>query len=240
MEEKEFKEELLKRAKQFQRRLSEKEQNQFYQYMQLLLMWNEKMNLTAITEPKEILIKHFIDSMSISPYIEENAKVLDVGTGAGFPGIPLKIVLSQNNFTLLDSLNKRINFLNEVIRNLKLEKIETVHGRAEEFCKIAKRREGYDIVTSRAVAKLNTLLEYMLPFVKIGGKCICMKSLEIEEELNNANRAIEILGGEVEKVETITLENTDITRKIVIIKKIKETPKKYPRKAGMPSKEPII
>ncbi len=240
MEEKEFKEELLKRAKQFQRSLSEKEQNQFYQYMQLLLMWNEKMNLTAITEPKEILIKHFIDSMSISPYIEENAKVLDVGTGAGFPGIPLKIVLSQNDFTLLDSLNKRINFLNEVIRNLKLEKIETVHGRAEEFCKITKRREGYDIVTSRAVAKLNTLLEYMLPFVKIGGKCICMKSLEIEEELNNANRAIEILGGEVEKVETITLENTDITRKIVIIKKIKETPKKYPRKAGMPSKEPII
>lgn len=240
MEEKEFKEELLKRAKQFQRSLSEKEQNQFYQYMQLLLMWNEKMNLTAITEPKEILIKHFIDSMSISPYIEENTKVLDVGTGAGFPGIPLKIVLSQNDFTLLDSLNKRINFLNEVIRNLKLEKIETVHGRAEEFCKIAKRREGYDIVTSRAVAKLNTLLEYMLPFVKIGGKCICMKSLEIEEELNNANRAIEILGGEVEKVETITLENTDITRKIVIIKKIKETPKKYPRKAGMPSKEPII
>ncbi|MCI9039915.1 MAG: 16S rRNA (guanine(527)-N(7))-methyltransferase RsmG [Clostridia bacterium] len=240
MEEKEFKEELLKRAKQFQRGLSEKEQNQFYQYMQLLLMWNEKMNLTAIIEPKEILIKHFIDSMSISPYIEENEKVLDVGTGAGFPGIPLKIVLSQNNFTLLDSLNKRINFLNEVIRNLKLEKIETVHGRAEEFCKIAKRREGYDIVTSRAVAKLNTLLEYMLPFVKIGGKCICMKSLEIEEELNNANRAIEILGGEVEKVETITLENTDITRKIVIIKKIKETPKKYPRKAGMPSKDPII
>jgi len=240
VEEKEFKEELLKRAKQFQRSLSEKEQNQFYQYMQLLLMWNEKMNLTAITEPKEILIKHFIDSMSISPYIEENTKVLDVGTGAGFPGIPLKIVLSQNDFTLLDSLNKRINFLNEVIRNLKLEKIETVHGRAEEFCKIAKRREGYDIVTSRAVAKLNTLLEYMLPFVKIGGKCICMKSLEIEEELNNANRAIEILGGEVEKVETITLENTDITRKILIIKKIKETPKKYPRKAGMPSKEPII
>lgn len=239
MEEKEFKEELEKRAKQFQINLFEKEQNQFYQYMQLLLEWNTKINLTAITEPKEVLIKHFIDSISIVPYIEENAKVLDIGTGAGFPGIPLKIVLPQNHLTLLDSLNKRINFLNEVITSLKLEGIEAIHGRAEEFCRTAERRESYDIVTSRAVAKLNVLLEYMLPFVKIGGKCICMKSLEIDEELEDAKRAIEVLGGELEEIRTITLENTDIMRKIIIIKKVKETPERYPRKAGTPAKEPI-
>lgn len=239
MKEREFKEELAKRAVQFDVRLSEEQQNQFYQYMKLLLEWNQKMNLTAITEPEEVLTKHFIDSISIAPYMKTTEKVLDIGTGAGFPGIPLKIVLPQNDITLLDSLNKRIHFLEEVIEQLQLEKIEAVHGRAEEFCK-GEVREGYDIVVSRAVAKLNVLLEYMLPFVKIGGRCICMKSLDIEEELEEANKAIEVLGGTIEKVEKITLENTDITRKIVIIKKIKETPKRYPRKAGTPSKEPIV
>lgn len=238
MEEKQFKEELTKRAMQFGVNLLEEQQNQFYQYMQLLLEWNEKMNLTAITEPQEILTKHFIDSISVVPYIKEGDKILDIGTGAGFPGIPLKIVLPQNSFTLLDSLNKRIHFLQEVVEQLKLENIEAVHGRAEEFCK-EDRREGYHIVVSRAVAKLNVLLEYMLPFTKVGGKCICMKALEIEEELEAAKKAIEILGGTIEKVEEITLEDTDITRKLVIVKKIKETPKKYPRKAGTPNKEPI-
>jgi len=238
VEEKQFKEELTKRAMQFGVNLLEEQQNQFYQYMQLLLEWNEKMNLTAITEPQEVLIKHFIDSISVVPYIKEGDKILDIGTGAGFPGIPLKIVLPQNSFTLLDSLNKRIHFLQEVVEQLKLENIEAVHGRAEEFCK-EDRREGYHIVVSRAVAKLNVLLEYMLPFTKVGGKCICMKALEIEEELEDAKKAIEILGGTIEKVEEITLEDTDITRKLVIVKKIKETPKKYPRKAGTPNKEPI-
>ena len=238
MEEKQFKEELTKRAMQFGVNLLEEQQNQFYQYMQLLLEWNEKINLTAITEPQEILTKHFIDSISVVPYIKEGDKILDIGTGAGFPGIPLKIVLPQNSFTLLDSLNKRIHFLQEVVEQLKLENIEAVHGRAEEFCK-EDRREGYHIVVSRAVAKLNVLLEYMLPFTKVGGKCICMKALEIEEELEDAKKAIEILGGTIEKVEEITLEDTDITRKLVIVKKIKETPKKYPRKAGTPNKEPI-
>lgn len=238
MEEKEFKIELAKRALQFGVELSEEQQNHFYQYMQLLLEWNEKMNLTAIIEPKEVLIKHFIDSISIVPHVKKAENILDIGTGAGFPGIPLKIVLEQISFTLLDSLNKRIHFLQEVTKQLKLERIESIHGRAEEFCG-AERREGYDVVVSRAVAKLNVLLEYMLPFVKIGGRCICMKSLDIEEELEKAKKAIEILGGMIEKVEEITLENTDITRKIVIIKKVKETPNKYPRKAGTPSKEPI-
>lgn len=239
MEEKQFKEELTKRAVQFGIKLSEEQQNQFYQYMQLLIEWNKKMNLTAITEPQEVLTKHFIDSLSIVPYITEKEKILDIGTGAGFPGIPLKIVLLKNPITLLDSLNKRILFLQEVVKQLDLEEIEAIHGRAEEFCK-EDRREGYDVVASRAVAKLNVLLEYMLPFTKVGGRCICMKALDIEEELKEARRAIEALGGVIEKVEEITLENTDIKRNIVIIKKIKETPKKYPRKAGMPSKEPIV
>lgn len=240
MDELTFKKELAKRAAQFKVNLSEKQQNQFYQYMELLLEWNNKMNLTAITEPEEVLTKHFVDSISIAPYIKEDEYILDIGTGAGFPGIPLKIALPENSFTLLDSLNKRINFLNTVIQELKLENIEAIHGRAEEYSNMPKKRESYDVVTSRAVAKLNVLLEYMLPFVKIGGKCICMKSSEIKEELEEAKKAIEILGGKLEKVDTITLENTDIQRKIVIIKKIKETPKKYPRKAGTPSKEPIM
>lgn len=238
MEEKQFKEELTKRAVQFGVDLSEEQQSQFYQYMKLLIEWNEKMNLTAITEPQEVLTKHFIDSLSIVPYITEKEKILDIGTGAGFPGIPLKIVLPQNSFVLLDSLNKRIHFLQEVIEQLKLEKIEAIHERAEEFCK-EEKREKYDIVVSRAVAKLKVLLEYMLPFTRVGGRCICMKALEIEEELEEAKKAIEILGGTIERIEEITLENTDIKRKIIIIKKIKETPKKYPRKAGTPSKEPI-
>lgn len=238
MEKQEFKEELREKALQFNITLSEDQQEQFYTYMQLLLEWNEKINLTAIIEPEEILVKHFIDSISIVPYIKKGETVLDIGTGAGFPGIPLKIS-TENNITLLDSLNKRINFLNIVIDNLKLTDIEAVHGRAEEFCKIEGKRESYDIVVSRAVAKLNVLAEYMLPFIKIGGKCICMKSSDIEEELQESKKAIEILGGRIEKVEEIRLENTDIKRKIVIIKKIKETPKKYPRKAGTPTKEPI-
>ncbi len=239
MKKEEFKQSLTKRACQFGIKLSQEQENQFYNYMNLLLEWNEKINLTAIVEPEEVLTKHFIDSLSIVPYINKEDKILDIGTGAGFPGIPLKIALPRNEFCLLDSLNKRINFLSTVIKELNLEKIQAIHGRAEEFAKLRDNRENYEIVVSRAVAKLNVLLEYMLPFVKVGGKCICMKSIDIDEELKEAENAIEILGGEIEKVDTITLENTDIQRKIVIIKKIKETPKKYPRKAGTPAKEPI-
>lgn len=239
MDKETFEQELAKRATQFGIELSEEQQNQFYNYMELLLEWNEKMNLTAITKQEEILTKHFIDSLSIAPYISSNDKILDIGTGAGFPGIPIKIILPQNSVILLDSLNKRINFLNEVIKELKLKNVQAIHGRAEEFNNINGERESYDIVVSRAVAKLNVLLEYMLPFVKIGGKCICMKSMDIEQEIEEAEKALEILGGKIEKVDTITLENTNIQRKIVIIQKIKETPKKYPRKAGTPVKEPI-
>lgn len=219
--------------------ITEEQAMQFYNYMELLLEWNEKMNLTAITEPKEVILKHFIDSMTILPYIEEAESILDIGTGAGFPGIPLKIIEDNKKFVLLDSLNKRINFLQNVITNLNLNNIEAIHDRAEDFIKEENQRESYDIVTSRAVARLNVLLEYMLPFVKIGGKCICMKSSEIEEEIDEAKRAIEILGGEIEKIDIINLPDSDIKRKIIIIKKITHTPTKYPRKAGIPTKEPI-
>ncbi len=239
MEKQEFKAKLKEEAMQFGIELSEKEQNNFYNYMKLLLDWNQKINLTAITEPKEVITKHFVDSLSIVRHINENDKILDIGTGAGFPGIPLKIVLEKNEITLLDSLNKRINFLNEVIEKLDLKNIQAIHGRAEEFNKIDENRENYDIIVSRAVAKLNVLLEYMLPFVKLNGRCICMKSADIDEELKEAENAIKILGGEIEKIDEIILKNTDIKRKIIVIKKVNKTPSKYPRKAGTPAKEPI-
>lgn len=231
-----FSKELKNKAEQINIILNEKQIQNFYNYMNLLLEWNEKMNLTAITEPNEVILKHFIDSLTIANIIKEEQKIIDVGTGAGFPGIPLAIV-KEENITLLDSLNKRINFLQTVIKSLELNKIQAIHGRAEEFIK--GQREAYNIVTSRAVAKLNVLLEYMLPFVKIGGKCICMKSVEIEEEIKEAEKAIELLGGKIEKIDIITLPNSDIKRKIVVIKKVKSTPNKYPRKAGTPVKEPI-
>lgn len=218
--------------------ISQENAKQFYKYMKLLLEWNEKMNLTAITDPEEIILKHFVDSLTIMPYLSNANTILDVGTGAGFPGLPLKILEDNKEFTLLDSLNKRITFLQTVISELELKNVQAIHGRAEEY--ISQKRESYDIVTSRAVAKLNVLIEYMLPFVKVGGRCICMKSFEIEGELKEAKKAIEILGGKIEKVDEITLPTTDIKRKIVIIKKIKNTPNKYPRKAGTPAKEPII
>ena len=206
--------------------------------MNLLLEWNEKINLTAIIDPKEIILKHFVDSLTIAKYIKDDEKLIDVGTGAGFPGIPLSIVKENTDIVLLDSLNKRINFLEEVKENLKLENITTIHGRAEEFGKNKKERETYDIATSRAVAPLNILLEYLLPLVKVGGKAICMKGSNIEE-IENARNALEILGGKIEKIEEITLPNSDIKRNIIIVKKVKNTPSKYPRKPGTPSKEPI-
>ena len=231
-------EELENVAKQIEIELTKKQIEKFYNYMNLLLEWNEKINLTAIIEPKEVILKHFVDSLTIAKYIKENEKLIDVGTGAGFPGIPLSIVKENTDIVLLDSLNKRINFLEEIKQNLKLKNITTIHGRAEEFGKNKKEREIYDIATSRAVAPLNILLEYLLPLVKVGGKAICMKGSNIEE-IENAKNALEILGGKIEKIEEITLPNSDIKRNIIIVKKVKNTPSKYPRKPGTPSKEPI-
>lgn len=212
----------------------------YFTYMNLLLEWNEKVNLTAITEVNEVILKHFIDSMTVLKFLEESKDIIDVGTGAGFPGIPIAIMNPNKRITLLDSLNKRINFLNEVCNELKIDNIKTIHGRAEDFGQNKDYREKYDIAISRAVANMTTLSEYLIPFIKLGGRCICMKGNEIEEELEQAKYVIKLLGGKIERVEKFNLPNSDIERNIVIIKKIQETPNKYPRKAGMPSKAPMF
>ena len=239
MEFNDFKEKMIINVDKLGINLSEIQLKQFYNYMNLLIEWNKKINLTAITEPDEIILKHFVDSLTISRYISDGTKVVDVGTGAGFPGIPLKIVRQDVDITLLDSLQKRINFLDEVINELNLEKITTVHSRVEDFGKDKKYREKFDIATSRAVANLSTLSEYLLPLVKVGGKVISMKGSLIQEELENSKNAIKILGGQIEKVDEFDLPNSDISRNIVLIDKIKNTPNRYPRKAGEPSKKPL-
>lgn len=240
MEKDEFFYKLQNQAQKIDINLTNKQLNEFYTYMNLLIEWNKNINLTAITEPEEIIKKHFIDSLTISKNIKKDSSIIDVGTGAGFPGIPLKIVREDINVVLLDALNKRLNFLNEVIKENKLENIETVHFRAEEIGKNKKYREKYDIATSRAVAQLNILAEYLLPLVKVGGKCICMKGSNVEEELKNSKKAINLLGGEIEKIEEFILPDSDIKRNVIIIKKVNSTPAKYPRKPGTPAKEPII
>ena len=227
-------------AKKLNMVFSEKQIKQFFKYMNLLIEWNNKINLTAITEPKEIILKHFIDSLTINKYIEQNKILVDVGTGAGFPGIAVKIYRPDVKVVLVDSLNKRINFLNEVVKELQLENIQTIHSRVEEFGKNKKYRESFDIVTARAVANLTVLSEYLLPLAKVNGKCICMKGSEIEEEINNSKNAINILGGKIEKIDQFKLPDSDINRNIIIIDKLKNTPSKYPRKPGTPAKEPPI
>ena len=206
--------------------------------MNLLLEWNEKINLTAITEPKEIILKHFVDSISINKYINNANTIFDIGTGAGFPGIPLKIINSYKEFILVDSLNKRINFLEEVKKSLELDNINLIHSRVEDLANNKVYRETGDAVVSRAVANLRVLVEYMLPFIKVGGECICMKGPNIEEELKEAQNAIDILGGKIERIDNIILPE-DIERNIILIRKVKTTPGKYPRKAGTPVKKPL-
>lgn len=224
---------------EIQIKLNDKQLMQFYKYMNLLIEWNKKINLTSIIEPEEIIIKHFVDSVIISKYIEKGLKVIDVGTGAGFPGIPLKIVRDDIEIVLLDSLNKRVNFLNEVIKDIKLEKIQTIHARVEEFAKNKKYRENFDAVISRAVANMSTLSEYMLPLTKVGGKMLSMKGPDFEKEIENSKKAISILGGEIEKIDEYQLPKTEMKRSIIIVGKVKNTPQKYPRKPGTPAKEPI-
>lgn len=229
----------VQRLKDFNIKINDEQIKKFMNYMNLLLEWNEKINLTAITQPEEVKLKHFVDSLTVLKYINDDDKVIDIGTGAGFPGIPLKIMNENTKITLLDSLNKRINFLNIVIETLNLRNIQAIHGRAEEIARNKLYREKYDVAVSRAVANLSTLTEYMLPFVKIGGKCICMKGANVNEELERAQNAIKELGGEIERVDNFYLSDNDNERNIIVIKKIKETKSKYPRKAGTPSKEPL-
>lgn len=220
-------------------KLNEKQIRQFYMYMNLLLEWNKKINLTAITQEDEIVLKHFVDSLTIVKYLKEGTTVIDVGTGAGFPGIPIKIFREDVNVVLMDSLNKRLKFLDEVIKELELKKISTIHSRAEELARSKKYRASFDVATSRAVANLSTLAEYMLPFVSLGGQCICMKGSEVEEELEQAKNAISILGGKINTINTFDLPKSDMGRNIIVIDKVRKTPEKYPRKPGTPAKEPI-
>lgn len=215
-----------------------KNTKQFYEYMKLLLCWNEKINVTAIKDEKEFIVKHFVDSLSISEFVGDNKRIIDVGTGGGFPGIPLKLFYDNLEVTLIDSVNKKITVLNDIIKNMKLKNIEALHSRAEDLARNKEYREKFDIATSRAVSNMSTLVEYLIPFVKINGYIICMKGPDYEEELNLSKKAIEILGGKIEKIEKIIINN-EIERNIIIIKKIKNTDNKYPRGQGKPLKEPI-
>lgn len=221
--------------------LSEKQMEQFLQYYEMLVEKNKVMNLTAITEFDEVVEKHFLDSVSLTQQMDlhQPLKVLDLGTGAGFPGIPLKIVFPELEITLMDSLNKRVLFLQDVISSLQLQNIEAIHGRAEEAARNKKYREGFDLCVSRAVANISTLSEYCLPFVKIGGSFISYKSSTIEDELEDGKKGIAILGGKVKDVYKFTLPDSELQRSFVVIQKEKKTPKAYPRKAGTPSKDPL-
>ena len=219
--------------------LTDSQLNAFETYYDMLIDRNKVMNLTAITEFDEVMDKHFLDSVYLfrSIKLEANYKLIDIGTGAGFPGIPLKIVFPELKITLLDSLNKRVGFLNDVIEELNLNDIEAIHGRAEDIARDKAYRASYDIAVSRAVANLSTLSEYCLPFVKIGGKFVSYKSGDCADEVDNAKAAIHLLGGKINKIDEFSYSNN--SRSFIVIDKVMNTSNKYPRKAGLPSKKPL-
>ena len=232
---------LREKAEELGITLTDRQLAQFETYYELLTEKNKVMNLTAITDREDVILKHFVDSVALvkAECGFSSQKVLDVGTGAGFPGIPLKIAFPELKIVLLDSLNKRVKFLEEVCDSLGLKNVEFIHGRAEDIGRQKEHREMYDLCVSRAVANLASLSEYCMPFVKIGGFFVPYKSGEIEDELKSAGKAVGILGGELEFVDKFMLPGTDASRSLVVIKKVKGISKKYPRKAGMPTKEPL-
>ncbi|MEB7425310.1 16S rRNA (guanine(527)-N(7))-methyltransferase RsmG [Mammaliicoccus sciuri] len=221
--------------------LTDKQIKQFGTYFEMLVEWNEKINLTAVTEKEEVYLKHFFDSVTPSFYIDFNEieTICDVGAGAGFPSIPLKIVYPHLQITIVDSLNKRIKFLNELAASLDLDKVNFVHDRAETFGKSQQYRESFDLVTARAVARLSVLSELCIPLVKKGGQFVALKGSQGNEELEDAQFAISVLGGEVKTVNEFTLPLEESMRQIITIDKLRQTPKKYPRKPGTPNKEPL-
>lgn len=213
----------------------------YVKYLDILLEWNKKINLTSITDPEEVVLKHFLDSIAAVPYLEkkESLRIMDIGTGAGFPGVPVKIACPEADMVLLDSLKKRITFLNHLIEELGLAGIKAIHGRAEDLCRQEGFREAFDVVTSRAVANLTVIAELCLPFVKVGGVFIAYKGPRAREEVEESKGALEILGGSLRKMITITLPKSRDERNLIFIAKEKETPEKYPRKAGIPEKRPL-
>ena len=221
--------------------LNEEQKQQFIAFYEYLVEKNKVMNLTGITEFQEVLVKHFLDSLACVKAVDMKkvTTVMDIGTGAGFPGVPLKIAFPHLEACLLDSLKKRVNFLEETFALLKLQNITAIHGRAEEFAKNKSYRETYDLCVSRAVSNLATLSEYCLPYVKVGGKFISYKSGTVQEEAEQAEKAVRILGGKIQDVVYFNLPDSELKRSLVVIEKIKPTPGKYPRKAGTPLKEPL-
>ena len=237
-----FKEELAKAAAEYGISLSDTQMEQYNRYFELLVEWNEKINLTAITEPKEVAIKHMIDSITAydKKIFQKGTTVIDVGTGAGFPGLPLKIFCPEIKLTLMDSLNKRIKFLQTVVEELGLKDVECVHARAEEGARNKKYRESFDIAVSRAVARLPILCEYCLPFVKKGGHFIALKGMQYHDEAEEAAKAIKVMGGSKTEIRPVKLPELDDKRAVITITKTMPTPKAYPRKAGTPTKNPIV
>ena len=218
--------------------LETEDYEKFYIYMKEIINWNQKINVTAITDEKEFLVKHLIDSLTINRIVGHKKSLIDIGTGAGFPGIPLKIANPDLKVTLIDSVNKKLNVIRDISTKINLKELEIIHTRAEDLAMQKKYRESFDYATTRAVSSLNTIVEYMLPFIKIGGKAICMKGPNISDELDEAEKAIKTLGGKIEKVENILIDDK-YERNIVIIFKEKLTPKQFPRGKGKPAKEPI-
>lgn len=231
-----FKEIVEKDLKYINLEITDESKENLYKYMNNLIEWNQKINLTAIKNEEEIILKHFVDSIYIKNMVK--GRVLDIGSGAGFPGIPLRLVNNNINLVSIDSVNKKINFQKDTAEKLSLNNIEIIHTRAEDLAQNKDYREQFDFVVSRAVANLSTLSEYMLPFTKIGGKCICMKGPNCLEEIDNAKNAIKLLGGRIEKIEEYKIAD-GIDRVLVIISKEKSTNKIYPRGQGKPSKDPL-